>query len=155
MEVRGRSSGVIKVVVEGRLVMGTQPSLHAFVSDVVANRPVIVLVCMAGVTDMDAHGIGELVATFRLVKRHGGRMALIAPPARARELLSITHLDSVFTMYNSELEALVRLAPIRVAAALRIRPLIATSTTVRCVSDRLSIVGYQAERGLMGLKTRS
>jgi anti-anti-sigma factor len=118
MKIRGRSCGVIKFKIEGPLVMGAAPSLHALVDDASTNRPMVVLVCMAGVTDMDAHGIGELVATLTMLERRGGRMALIAPPAHVRLLLSITHLDSVFTICNSSLEALVRLAPMRIAAAL-------------------------------------
>jgi anti-sigma B factor antagonist len=118
MKIRGRSSGVIKFKVEGPLVMGAAPSLHALVAEVAMNRPVVVLVCMAGVTDMDAHGIGELVAILTMLERSGGRMALIAPSAHVRLLLSITHLDSVFTIYNSALEALVRLARVTVTAAL-------------------------------------
>jgi anti-sigma B factor antagonist len=118
MKIRGRSGGVVKFKVEGPLVTGAAPSLHALVADVSIHRRVVVLVCMAGVTDMDAHGIGELVATFTMLKRRGGRMALIAPSAHVRMLLTITHLDSVFTIYNSVLEALVRLAPMRIAAAL-------------------------------------
>jgi anti-anti-sigma factor len=118
MNVRDRSSRVIRLNVEGRLVMDAAPSLSAVISGMVGTHPVVVLIGLAGTTDLDAHGIGELVAARKELERHGGRMALVAPSAGVLQLLSITNLDSVFTICNSELEALVRLAPMKVAAAL-------------------------------------
>ena len=56
MKILGRSKRVIHLKVEGRLAIGAVPSLHTLVGEVAVNRPVVVLVCMAGVTDMDLTG---------------------------------------------------------------------------------------------------
>lgn len=112
------TGGLTVLNVVGRLVTGSMPSLHALVSELVANRRVVVVVHLAAVTDMDAHGIGELVSSLTTVERHGGRMALIAPSPCVRQLLAITRLDTVFTIYDSEREALVRMCPTAVAATL-------------------------------------
>ena len=78
MEVRYRF-GVAILKIVGRLVTGAAPFLRTSVSELVAKRRVAVLISMAAVTDMDAHGIGELAASLLTVTRHEGQTALIAP----------------------------------------------------------------------------
>ena len=52
------------------------------------------------------------------VERHDSEMALIAPSACVRQLLAVTRLDTIFAIYDSEAEVLVRIRPTVVAAAL-------------------------------------
>ncbi|MGH9255273.1 MAG: STAS domain-containing protein [Vicinamibacterales bacterium] len=103
-------AGVTVLHLEGRLIMQSRGgvSLRAVVSDLVEKGRVVVLVHMAGVTDMDAHGIGALVSSLTTLERQGGRMALIAPSSHVRRLLAMTRLDSVFSIYESEPEAFAR-----------------------------------------------
>jgi anti-sigma B factor antagonist len=115
MNVRTRViTGVTIVHLEGRLVMQSRPvpSLGAVVRDQLQQGRLVVLLDMAAVTDIDAHGLGALVSSLTTVERLGGRMALIAPPDRIRRLLAITRLDTVFAIYDSEPEALARCRPI-------------------------------------------
>jgi len=106
--------GVTILHLEGRLVTQSRPipSLRRIVSDQVTQGRRVVLLDMTAVTDIDAHGLGALVSSLTTLERHGGRMALIAPPDRIRRLLAITRLDTVFAIYESEREALVRCRPI-------------------------------------------
>ena len=73
---------------------------------------------MAAVTDMDAHGIGELVCSLLTAERHDSQIALIAPSACVRQLLALTRLDTVFAVYDSSAETLLSLRPTAVAVAL-------------------------------------
>ena len=91
MEIRYRS-GVAILKLVGRLVTGSALSLRTSVNELVAKRRITVLINMAVVTDMDAHGIGELVCSLVTVERHNSQMALIAPSARVRRLLAVTRL---------------------------------------------------------------
>jgi len=52
-----------------------------------------VLVDLAGVTFLDAAGIGELVACRALADRAGARFKLCGAAGKARQLLRITGLD--------------------------------------------------------------
>jgi anti-sigma B factor antagonist len=97
--------GFAIVEVAGRLVYGSASSLRTSVNELAAKQPLSVLLDMALVTDMDAHGIGELVWSLVTIERHGGQMALIAPSAWVRQLLAVTRLDTVFAIYDSEVEA--------------------------------------------------
>ena len=120
MDVRIRvGAGVAILYLEGRLVTTSRPgrSLRAIVRDQVLEGRLVVLVDIAGVTDIDAHGLGSLVSSLTTLERHGGRMVLVAPTDRVRHLLAITRLDTVFEVYDSEREALVRHRPIVVPTA--------------------------------------
>jgi anti-sigma B factor antagonist len=118
MEIRHRF-GVAILKIVGRLVTGSAPSLRTSVNELVAKRRGAVLINMAAVTDMDAHGIGELVCSLLTVERHDSKIALIAPSACVRQLLAVTRLNTIFAIYDSEAEALVRIRPMAVAVALR------------------------------------
>jgi anti-anti-sigma factor len=120
MDVRFRvAAGVAVLYLEGRLITTSTPgrSLRAIVRDQIFEGRLVVLVNMAGVTDIDAHGLGSLVSSLTTLERHGGRMALVAPTHRVRHLLALTRLDTVFEVYDSEREALVRHRPIVVPTA--------------------------------------
>jgi len=124
MDIRCRFvAGVTILDLVGRLVAGSRcpPLLRAVVGDLIEKGRVVVLVHMTSVTDMDAHGMGTLVSSLTTLERHGGQMALIAPSAHVRRLLALTRLDTVFTVYDSEREALVRSCPAAVTTALRDR----------------------------------
>jgi anti-sigma B factor antagonist len=114
MNVRTRIvTGVTILHLEGRLVTQSKPvpALRAIVGDLVRQGRLVVLLDMTAVTDIDAHGLGALVSSLTTLERQGGQMALIAPSDRIRRLLTITRLDTVFAIYDSELEALVRYRP--------------------------------------------
>jgi anti-sigma B factor antagonist len=114
MNVRTRIvTGVTILHLEGRLVTQSKPvpSLRAIVGDLVRQGRLVVLLDMTAVTDIDAHGLGALVSSLTTLERHGGQMALVAPSDRIRRLLAITRLDTVFAIYDSEPEALVRCRP--------------------------------------------
>ena len=107
-------AGVTILQLDGRLVTQARPvpSLQAVVREQMRQGRLVVLLDMTAVTDIDAHGLGALVSGLTTLERHGGQMALVAPSDRIRRLLAITRLDTVFAIYDSEAEALVRCRPI-------------------------------------------
>ena len=93
----------------GRFLVSTDLDgtlLRAAVAKLVSERRVNVLVHLAQVTDIDAHGLGELAWGSTTLCRLGGRMALIAPCPWVRRLLALTKLDTIVTIYYSELDAI-------------------------------------------------
>ncbi len=57
---------------------------------------------MHDVSRLDSAGIGMLVSSYLCAHRHGGTVKLLCVPSRVRKLLSVTRLDSVFELYDSE-----------------------------------------------------
>ena len=93
----------------GRFVVGTdadRTSLRTPVAKLVSEGRVNVLVHLARLTDIDAHGLGELAWGVTMLRRSGGRMALIAPGLWVRRLLALTRLDTILAIYDSESDAI-------------------------------------------------
>jgi anti-anti-sigma factor len=95
--------------VAGRFVVCTDPertSLRNPVTTLVSEGRVNVLVHLARVTDIDAHGLGELAWGVAMLRRSGGQMGLIAPCLWVRRLLALTRLDTILPIYESEFDAI-------------------------------------------------
>ena len=110
MQITWRSVDHIPILdLSGRFVAGTDPdrtTLRAPVVRLVSEGRVNVLVHLARLTDIDAHGLGELAWGVTVLRRSGGQMALIAPRLCVRRLLALTRLDTTLAIYDSESEAI-------------------------------------------------
>ena len=63
-----------------------------------------VAINLAGVTQLDARGLGELVCAFTIVRRHGGRFTLVSPTVRVAKMLAVTRIDTVLDVCDSTSE---------------------------------------------------
>ena len=86
-------------------------ALRKPVATLVSEGRVNVLVHLAHVTDIDAHGLGELAWGVTTLRRAGGQMALIAPSLWVRRLLALTRLDTILSIYDSEFDAIASALP--------------------------------------------
>jgi anti-anti-sigma factor len=55
---------------------------------------------------IDSVGIGEIVRSYTHLARHGGALKLCEVGPRVREVLVVTHLDSIIRMFETEDDAL-------------------------------------------------
>ena len=112
MHITRRSVDHIPILdLSGPFVVGTDPdrtSLRAPVANLVSDGQVNVLVHLGRVTDIDAQGLGELAWGVTMVQRSGGRIAVIAPRRRVRQLLALTRLDTFLAIYDSERDAITQ-----------------------------------------------
>ena len=60
------------------------------------------LVNLAGVSYMDSAGLGELVQAYSTAAKQGGKLKLVSPTKRLRDLLVITKLATVFDSFDDE-----------------------------------------------------
>jgi anti-sigma B factor antagonist len=65
-----------------------------------------ILLNLSGITYIDSSGLGELIASHTLLKKHDGQVKLLNLTARVRELMVITKLLTIFDVYESESAAL-------------------------------------------------
>lgn len=109
MEIRERQAGEATIIeLAGRLTVNDQPGLlKEAVAEVVKRGARDVLLDLSGVRYIDSTRLGELIAAHVTVSRLGGRLKLVATPARVLELLTMAGLDGVFERYDSA-EAAVR-----------------------------------------------
>ena len=63
------------------------------------------LIDLSGVSYVDSAGLGELVQTYVTAKNRGGRLRLLNPTKRLKDLLVVTKLLTVFESYDNEAAA--------------------------------------------------
>jgi anti-sigma B factor antagonist len=90
------------IEVTGRLVAGSSGRellrLRRTVIRLVDEGSVHLILDLSCVTDIDAEGLGTLVAIYRMVKQVGGCLTVAAPNSYVRCLLSVTRLDTVISV---------------------------------------------------------
>ena len=64
-----------------------------------------ILLNLAGLSAIDASGLGELLRSNVGLNKGGGQLKLLHPARALREMMSITKLSGVFDMFESEPEA--------------------------------------------------
>ncbi len=65
-----------------------------------------ILVDLTRLQFMDSAGIGELVASFRMVEKFGGKLKILNAPSRIRKSLALAKLLPIFEIYDDEQEAI-------------------------------------------------
>ena len=108
MDIRERVAGTV-VVLEplGRMVLSEYP-IEALKDRVAAQlrdgRRQFVL-NLNQVSQMDTTGLTAVVTTYIAVQKQQGRIALVNPQKRVRELLRVTKLDTLFQVFDREDDA--------------------------------------------------
>jgi len=106
MEIHERSLGDIAVLRPGgRLVLGENPGDTAIKDrvDVLLQQGRSQFVLdLTHVSHVDTSGLTALVAAYIAVRKRGGRIALLSPTQRVRELLAVTRMNSFLDIFDSE-----------------------------------------------------
>ena len=101
------ASGVRVIDLSGKITIGSGDlKLREAVDSALKDGSGAVLLNLTDVSYMDSAGIGELVACYKRVLERKGKMKLVNPAGRAKDLLALTKLDEYFDTFESEQEAL-------------------------------------------------
>jgi anti-anti-sigma factor len=107
MTVEERLRGDVTVLdITGRLVLGDDDGKVRYVVRYLLSlgrRQFVIN--MAGVTDLDSCGIGELAASYVSVVNQGGQMRFVNLGRYTDKLLNISRLLTIFDVFHSEDEA--------------------------------------------------
>ena len=109
MHVDVRQAGeVIIVDLRGRLIAGSTGDelLRSVINELVAEGWRKILLNLSEVTRIDSAGVGELVAGQRLAARFGSSVRLLHVTGRLRQVLELSQVLPVFSVYQDEAEAL-------------------------------------------------
>ncbi len=92
---------------KGQITLGESlMDLRDTIRESLAGEQKNVLLNLTEVTYVDSSGLGQLVGSYTRVTNGGGRMKLLNPQERVRDLLRITKLLSVFEAHDNEAAAL-------------------------------------------------
>jgi len=99
--------GVLVLNLTGRLVLGDGTrTFRQLIQDALTIGKKDIILNLGEVVHIDSSGLGEMVNSHSIVKRHGGRMKLVKLTPRAHELVNLTKLHTVFEIYDDEESAL-------------------------------------------------
>jgi anti-sigma B factor antagonist len=109
LRITRRTTGHVTILeLNGRLVFDEGDRLlKDHVTSLIAGGTNNLLIDLHNVSGIDSGGVGALVALYLHVTRRGGQFKLLCPSPRSAEVLRITHLFSVFEVFDREAEAVM------------------------------------------------
>lgn len=98
---RSQENHVTVVGLEGVIKLGESGRLFSdYLGNLLEEEVPAVLLDMKRIDSVDSTGLGELVGYLQRFSEQGRRLALLSPPERIMNLLRLTRLDEVFTIYT-------------------------------------------------------
>ena len=102
-----KKADVAIVDFEGRLPVGVGDSvLPQLVLQLLDEGYAKILLNLSNMDYIDSNGLGELVQSLKTSKRRGASLRLLKPQDRVTKTLRLTNLLPMFSVYESEAEAL-------------------------------------------------
>lgn len=92
-------------VVTGRVDSTNATELGEALNAAIEAGRTLLVADLSGVEYMSSAGLRELVTALKKVKRGTGDLRLAAPSERVRDVLDLAGLDSIFEIYDSQVEA--------------------------------------------------
>ena len=107
MEIEERSlENVVVLDLKGKLTIGEGDELlKERINSLMQDGHRNLLLNLEDVPYVDSAGLGEIVRTYTMVSRQGGKLKLVNLTKRITDLLAITKLLTVFDTFESEVEA--------------------------------------------------
>ncbi len=108
MNIETRSKGDVVIVdFQGRLAVGVgEEVLPRLIEQLLKEGHRKILLNLSDMDYIDSNGLGELVQSLKTSKRLGASLRLLKPQDRVRKTLRLTNLLPMFSVYESESEAL-------------------------------------------------
>jgi anti-sigma B factor antagonist len=108
MKIDTRTVGDVHVLdCSGKITLGEGTmAIRNTVREVLKTGGKKIILNLSEVNYIDSSGIGELVSTFTTVTNQGGQLKLLNLTKKIQELLQITKLLTVFSVYQAEKDAI-------------------------------------------------
>lgn len=108
---RSQEQDVTIVALEGVIKLGESAQLFsAYLQDLLEEDVPAVLIDLSMIDHVDSTGLGELVGYLQRFTAQGRRLALLRPHKRIMNLLSLTRLNEVFSIYEERDDAVEALS---------------------------------------------
>jgi anti-sigma B factor antagonist len=105
-EVRDRGDARI-IELSGKITIGSgDVKIRELIEQSLADGKKNILLDLNGVSTIDSSGIGEMVACYTTVTKHGGHLKLLRLSPKINDILQVTQLITVFDVFDDEQEAL-------------------------------------------------
>ncbi|MGC2238898.1 MAG: STAS domain-containing protein [Pyrinomonadaceae bacterium] len=102
-----RSDSVVILDLQGKIKLGEDNlALHQTLRRLVEEGEKKILLNLAGVSNIDSSGLGELIAGYATLQKNGGDLKLLNLTERVSEIMMITKLLTVFDAFDDEAQAI-------------------------------------------------
>ncbi len=107
-----RKAGDVTIVdLQGRATIGSgNDAFSDKLRKLVESGERKLLINLAGVSQVDSSGISSLVRAYVTLERVGGKLKLLRPQSRVREVLELTRLLGAIPTFDDEAKALASFA---------------------------------------------
>ena len=92
MTVAPEGAATTRLVLRGELDCSSAPHLRARIRDILTGGTTTLVLDIAGISFIDAAGLGVLVGAHRQLSERGGRLELCRTPRSVQRVLEITRL---------------------------------------------------------------
>ena len=108
MNIETRKKGDVVIVdFQGRLAVGVgEEMLPRLIEQLLNEGTRKILLNLSEMDYIDSNGLGELVQSLKTSKRFGASLRLLKPQDRVKKTLRLTNLLPMFSVYDSESEAI-------------------------------------------------
>src|SRR5712691_1273228 len=108
MNIETRKKGDIVIVdFQGRLAVGVGDDLlPRLIEQLLDEGNRKILLNLSDMDYIDSNGLGELVQSLKVSGRHGASLRLLKPQDRVKKTLKLTNLLPMFSVYDTEAEAI-------------------------------------------------
>ncbi len=108
MKIDTRTVGDVSILdCSGKITLGEGTmAIRNAVREVLKNGGKKIVLNLSEVNYIDSSGIGELVSTYTTVTNQSGQLKLLNLTKKIQELLQITKLLTVFSVYDNEQKAI-------------------------------------------------
>ena len=108
MKIETRTVGDVQILdCSGKITLGEGTmAIRNTVREVLKNGGKKIILNLSEVNYIDSSGIGELVSTYTTVTNQSGQLKLLNLTKKIQELLQITKLLTVFSVYDNEQKAI-------------------------------------------------
>jgi anti-sigma B factor antagonist len=113
LEIKTKDIGEITVLdLTGALLLGRgAASLSHQVQQLIARQRLKIVLNAKEVSVIDSSGVGDLVASYSLVKKIGGTLKIANPTKFVADVLRIARLPTIIEVYETEEAALNSFSP--------------------------------------------
>src|SRR4051812_17265696 len=107
LEIKTRNVGDVTVLdLSGSLLVGMGlEQLRPRIEQLAAEQQLKVVLNAKDVSVIDSAGVGDLVASYSLLKRRGGSLKITNPSKMVREVLRIARIPTLIEVFDTEEEA--------------------------------------------------
>lgn len=104
------ADGVTVVVVNGRVDSATAPKMEERLQGLIKGGKTQLVLNLQAVDYMSSAGLRTLVSTLKACKNLDGDLRLCNPAPRVAEVMRLAGLVSIFTVYDSQADAVASFA---------------------------------------------